>query len=93
MASPMTDSPTKSYPRFCVDLEQFPGLKCDVDGCTDLHLKGRVCSVSHNDYSHSMEVEVTSIAVPSHTQESIGPKNEADAALGKLKGGKGIGGY
>ena len=87
------EATTTYYPRFTVDLDQFPGLKCDVDECIDLHLKGRVCSVSHNDYSHSMDIKVTSIAVPSHTSESVGPKNEADMALGKLKGGKGIGGY
>lgn len=79
------DAPAKSYPRFTVDLDQFPGLQCDVDESVELTLRGRVSALTHNDWSHSMEIEVTSIAVPSHTHESVGPRNEADAALGKLK--------
>jgi hypothetical protein len=86
MESPDATLPAKSYPRFCVDLDQFPGLEADVDESVELHLKGRVCSVTHNDWNHSMEVEVTSVAVPSHTHDSVGPMNEADAALGKLRG-------
>ena len=83
----------KIYPRFRVDLEEFPGLECDVDEHVELNLKGRVCEVVHNDYSHHMEVEVTSIAVPTHTHNSIGAMNEADVAMGKLKTGKGLGRY
>jgi hypothetical protein len=94
MESPMvTDSPSKSYPRFRVDLDQFPGLSCEVDECVELHLKGRVCSTTHTDYCHDMEVEVTSIAVPTHTHDSVGLLNEADVAMGKLKTGKGLGRY
>ena len=81
------DPSPKYYPKFCVDLDQFPGLQADVDESVELHLKGRVCSVTHNDWSHSMEVEVTSVAVPTHTHDSVGPMNEADHALGKLKRG------
>lgn len=81
----LVDKPTKIYPKFRVDLDQFPGLKLDVDESIDLSLRGRVCSITHNDWCHEMEIEVTSIAVPSHTDERIGPKNEADLALGKLK--------
>lgn len=87
------DAPAKVYPRFSVDLDQFPGLECDVDESVELHLKGRVCSVEHSDYCHRMEVEVQSVAVPTHTHDSIGSANEADAALGKLRGGKGLGRY
>ena len=90
---PMAVESPKVYPRFRVDLDQFPGLEADVDESVELLLKGRVCSVSHNDYCHEMEVEVTSVAVPSHTHESVGPKNEADSALGKLRSGKGLGRY
>lgn len=79
------DAPQKYYPRFTVDLDQFPGLKAEVDESIELHLKGRVCSVTHTDWSHSMEVEITSVAVPTHTHDSVGPMNEADSALGKLK--------
>lgn len=75
----------KVYPRFRVDLDDFPGLQADVDESVELHLKGRVCSVTHNDWCHEMEVEVTSVAVPTHTHDTVGPSNEADAALGKLK--------
>ncbi len=82
------EAPAKSYPRFRVDLDQFPGLECDVDECVELHLKGRVCGVTHNDWCHDMEIEVTGIAVPSHTHDSIGPLNEADKALGKMKTGR-----
>lgn len=89
----LPDAPAKVYPRFNVDLDQFPGLKCDVDECIELHLKGRVCGVTHNDWSHNMEVEVTSIAVPTHTRDSVGPMNEADRAMGKLQTGKGLGRY
>ena len=77
----------KYYPKFCVDLDQFPGLLAEVDESVELHLKGRVCSVTHNDYCHQMEVEVTSVAVPTHTHDSVGPMNEADKAMGKLRGG------
>ncbi len=84
LSAPM-ETPQKYYPKFCVDLDQFPGLECDVDESVELHLKGRVCSVTHNDYCHQMEVEVTSVAVPTHTHDTIGPSNEADSALGKLK--------
>lgn len=80
-----TDVPQKVYPRFTIDLDQFPGLECDVDESVELHLRGRVCSVEHSDYAHRMDVEVTSVAVPSHTHDSVGPINEADKALGKLK--------
>ena len=84
---------TKVYPRFRVDLDQFPGLSCEVDECVELHLKGRVCATTHTDYCHDMEVEVTSIAVPTHTHDSVGEMNEADRAMGKLKTGKGLGRY
>lgn len=81
------ESNQKIYPKFRVDLDQFPGLECDVDECVELHLKGRVCSLTHNDYCHEMEIEVTAVAVPSHTHDTIGPMNEADKALGKMKTG------
>lgn len=84
LPAPATESP-KYYPKFRVDLDQFPGLEADVDESVELHLKGRVCAITHNDYCHEMEVEVTSVAVPTHTHDSIGPMNEADQALGKLK--------
>lgn len=84
--SPMAavDSP-KYYPKFRVDLDQFPGLQADVDESVELHLKGRVCSITHNNYCHEMEIEVTSVGIPTHTKDSIGPMNEADRALGKMK--------
>lgn len=82
------EAPAKTYPRFTVDLDQFPGLRADVDESIDLHLRGRVCSITHNDWSHSMDVEVTSIAVPTHTHDSVGSRNEADTALGKLTTGR-----
>ena len=85
---PISAEPPKVYPRFSVDVEQFPGLSADVDESVELHLKGRVCSVEHSDYCHRMDVEVTSVAVPSHTHDSVGPHNEADRALGKLKTGR-----
>lgn len=77
--------PTKYYPKFTVDLSQFPGLQADMDECVELNLKGRVCSLTHNEYCHEMQVEVTSVAIPTHTKDSIGPMNEADKALGKMK--------
>ena len=84
----VTEKPSqKYYPQFCVDLDQFPGLLAEVDESVELHLKGRVCSVTHNDYCHQMEVEVTSVAVPTHTHDSVGPMNEADKVMGKLRGG------
>jgi len=76
---------TKSYPRFTVDLDQFPGLQAEVDEVVELHLRGRVCGITHNDYCHSMDIEVTSVAVPHHTHATIGQPNEADKALGKMK--------
>lgn len=85
MAEPSAvTAPAKSYPRFRIDLDQFPGLEADMDESVELRLRGRVCSLSHNEYCHDMEIEVTSIAIPSHTKDSIGPQNEADRALGKL---------
>ena len=86
-------APVKVYPRFTVDLDQFPGLEADVDEHVELHLGGRVCAITHNDWNHSMEVEVTEVAVPTHTHDSVGPKNEADSVLGKLRSGKGLGRY
>jgi hypothetical protein len=86
------DAPApKIYPRFTVDLDQFPGLECEVDETVELHLRGRVCARNHNDWGNTMDVEVTSIAVPSHTHDSIGPKNEADSALGKMLSPRRIG--
>jgi hypothetical protein len=84
----LADAPTKVYPRFTVDLDQFPGLECDMDENVDINLRGRVCGLNHNEWRYDMEIEVTSIAIPSHTNEHIGPKNEADLALGKLKSGR-----
>lgn len=81
----VADTPQKYYPRFSVDLDQFPGLQADVDESVELHLKGRVCSVTHNDYCHEMEIEVTSIGLPSLTKDSVGNPNEADKALNKLR--------
>lgn len=81
----ITGSPAKSYPRFTVDLDQFPDLKADVDESVELHLRGRVCALTHTDWCNSMEVEVMSVAVPTHTHESVGLLNEADRALGKMK--------
>lgn len=78
-------SPAKYYTKFCVDLQQFPGLEADMDECVELNLKGRVCSLTHNEYCHEMQIEVTSVAIPSHTHETVGPMNEADKALGKMK--------
>lgn len=94
----MTDTsiaatPSKVYPRIRIDLDQFPELKADVDEKVAFHGTGRVCSVTHNDWCHEMEIEVDSMAVPTHTHESIGPMNEADHVLGKLKTGKGLGRY
>jgi hypothetical protein len=86
-----TSAPTKVYPRFTVDLDQFPGLECEMDESVELHLRGRVCSLTHNEWSHTMEVEVEHIAVPTHTHETIGPRNEADSALGKMLSYKRIG--
>jgi hypothetical protein len=83
----LAEPPQKVYPRFSVDLEQFPGLKADVDESVELHLKGRICSVEHSDYCHRMDVEVQSIAVPTHTHDSVGAMNEADRAMSKLKRG------
>lgn len=88
LESPMATESPKYYPKFRVDLDQFPGLVADVDESVELHLKGRVCSITHNDYCHEMEVEVTSVAVPTHTKDSVGPMNEADRALGKMKSGR-----
>lgn len=85
LAETSLDKQSKVYPRFTVDLDQFPGLECDVDESIELHLRGRICGVTHDEYSHTMDVEVASIAVPSHTHDSVGPCNEADRALGKMK--------
>lgn len=71
----------------CVDLDKYPGLKIDVDESIRFEGSGRVCSIRHNDYFNEMEIEVTKFSVPTHTHESVGPMNEADAALGKLKSG------
>lgn len=81
----VVDAPSKVYPKFRVDLDQFPDLDCDVDESVELTLRGRVCGVTHNDWCHEMEVEVTSIAVPTHTNDRVGPMNDADVALGKMK--------
>jgi len=89
--TPTTAPAPRSYPRFTVDLDQFPGLEADVDESVELHLKGRVCSVEHSDYCHSMQVEVQSVAIPTHTHDSIGPMNEADKALGKMRSSRRIG--
>lgn len=87
MEMPMAAESPKVYPRFSVDLDQFPGLEAEVDESVELHLRGRVCSVEHSDYCHRMDVEVTSVAVPTHTHDSVGNLNEADIAMGKLKRG------
>jgi hypothetical protein len=78
-AVPATASPTKYYPRLCIDLDQFPELKAEVDEVGDLSIRFRVCSVRHNDYCHEMELEVTSIGVPKSGD------NEADKAYEKLR--------
>ena len=69
----------------CVDLDKFPGLEAGVDDSIKFEGSGRVSAVTHNDWCHEMTIEVTKFSIPSHTQDSIGPMNEADAALGKLK--------
>ena len=71
-----------------IDLEKFPGLMTEVDESIRFEGSGRVCEVRHNDYCHEMQVEVTKISIPSHTQDTIGPVNEADIAMGKLKTGR-----
>jgi len=73
----------KVYPRFTVDLDKFPKLKADVDESVELHLKGRVCGVTHTDYCNSMDVEVQSIAAPNHTHDS---ENAADKEYERLRG-------
>ena len=84
MAVPETSK--KIYPRLSIDLDQFPDLKGDVDETGELHICYRVCSVQHNEYSHSMDLEITSIAVPRHSHEDVkGSGNEADRSLNKLK--------
>lgn len=93
LAAPEPTGPQKIYPKFCVDLDEFPGLEAEMDESVELHLRGRVCSLTHNEWSHTMEVEVKDIAIPTHTHDRIGPMNEADTALGKLRGGKGLGKY
>jgi hypothetical protein len=88
-----TTSPQKYYPKFCVDLDQFPGLAAEMDESVEIVLRGRVCGLTHNEYSHTMEVEVQAIQVPSHTNDAVGPMNEADKAMGKLKSGRQMGRY
>lgn len=79
----------KIYPRFTVDLDQFPGLSGELDEEVELHLKGRICGLTHNDYSHSMEVEVRSLSHPDHSHGDM-PKialvSIADQELEKLRG-------
>lgn len=90
VASPLA-APEKVYPRFTVDLDQFPGLEGELDEDIELHLKGRVCALNHSDYSHSMDVEVRSLAHPDHTHEGfakIAVINIADQELSKLKGNR-----
>ena len=71
--------------KICVDLEKYPGAKAEVDDSVRFEGSGRVCSVTHNDWSYTMEIEVTNFSVPTSTKDSVGPMNEADMALGKMK--------
>lgn len=64
-----------------IDLDKFPGLKADVDESVRFAGSGRVCSVRHDDYCNEMQVEVTTISLPSSGDDG----NDADKALGKLK--------
>jgi len=79
------DKPNKYYPKFTIDLDQFPDLEAEVDESVELKLKGRVCGITHNEWSHTMEVEVQAIAIPSHTSDDIGPRNKADEEFGKMR--------
>lgn len=74
-------TPPKIYPKFCVDLDQFPDLEAGVDEYVDLRLRGRVCSRNHSDYGNTMDLEVMALAKDAGS-------NEADKALGKLKSSK-----
>lgn len=70
-----------------IDLDKFPEIHADVDDSVRFEGSGRVCSMTHNDYCNEMQIEVTKISIPTHTSESVGPMNEADLAMGKLKKG------
>ena len=72
----------KIYPRLSVDLDQCPALKADVDQDVELRIRGRVCEVRHNDWSHSMEIEVQAIG----EADERGEENNADKALRKMRG-------
>jgi hypothetical protein len=78
-------STEKYYPKFSVDLDQFPDLKAEMDDSVELVLRGRVCRLESSEYCNTMEVEVLSVAVPSHTHDSAGDMNTADKELGRLK--------
>lgn len=87
--STMPGPPEKIYPRLSIDLDQFPGLEGDLDEEIEFHGRGRVCGLTHNDYSHSMDLEIRSLAHPDHTHGEM-PKialvSIADQELSKLKG-------
>lgn len=75
-----TDAPERKM-YITIDLDKYPGLKADVDESVRFAGSGRVSSVRHNDYCNEMEVEVTTISLPSSGDDG----NDADKALGKLK--------
>lgn len=82
-----SDKPSKSYPRFTIDLDQFPGLEADVDEEIEITLRSRVSGITHTDYCHTMDLEVRSIAQPGDARPSkIALVSAADQELEKLKG-------
>lgn len=85
ISAPEPAGPQKSYRKVCIDLDQFPGLSADMGEIVDIHIRGPVTRLVHDEYCHEMEVEQREVAIPTHTHESVGPRNEADAALGKLR--------
>jgi len=86
---PATAKEEISYPHLFIDLDQFPGLEGDLDEEIELHVRGRVCSLSHSYGSHSMDVEVQKIAHPDHTHDDEVPKvaviSIADSELSRMK--------
>jgi len=85
--------PEKPLPRLCIDLEDYPELEGDVDDIVEFRVRGRICSKQHSDYCKTQDIECKAIYDAAKATPTVGPLNEADKALGKLKAGRQMGRY
>jgi len=79
------DVPAKIYPRFNIDVKEFPELQGNVDEHIEFRVRGRICERVHNDWSNSITVEALAISKCGEKEAATGPYNEADKAMEKLK--------